>query len=71
MSSRISQGYTNFLDFRKRRSQRQSTQVKPTSSVKGFMSPQGQPKPQQSSSQFAQLERVAEIVDEIKKSREV
>lgn len=71
MSDRISKGYTNFLSFYERRNQRQSTQSKATSSVKGFMSPQGQTKPKKTNSQFTQLERVADIVDEIKKSRQV
>jgi len=72
MSDRIQKGYTNFLEFYNRRNKNASAKNTAASPLKGFMTPpQGQKKQQQSNGQFAQLQRVADIVDEIKKSREV
>lgn len=68
MSNNIAQIYSNFLEFEKSRSKTKSASSGAAASSKGFMAPKGKASTT-NSGKYAQLERVAEIVAEIRKSR--
>jgi hypothetical protein len=71
MSDRIAKAYTNFLEYENRMKKKGNATQTAAMSTRGFMSPKGnKPAPKQSS-KLSELDRVAQLVGEIRKAREV
>ena len=71
MSDSISKAYSNFLEYEKRMQKKGNATQTAATSHRGFMSPKGNKPMPQSTSKFSELDKVAQLVAEIRKAREV
>ena len=71
MSDQISKIYSNFLDYESKMNKRNKSAGTAAMASRGFMAPKGSNKKTQPSSRYSELERVAQIVSEVRKVREV
>ena len=71
MSDRIAKAYTNFLEYENRMQKKNKSVESAAMSTRGFMSPKGNKPAPKPTSKLSELDRVAQLVGEIRKAREV
>jgi len=71
MSDQIAKVYSNFLDYEKKKGKLNKSAGTAAMASRGFMTPKSNNKNTQSTSRYSELDKVLEIVNEVRKAREV